>query len=109
MQVSIVDNGGVDRTISFVLNKTTVEKQYNNFFAAARKNYPVKGFRPGTAPDNVLRVKLGDAAKTEVAGRLVQEALVEAVRPVLRFGTPRLWRGLNSGGFLLVEELLVLG
>lgn len=80
MKVDIVNNSAIEKTLNFVLEADQVEKEFGHVLNLARKQTIIKGYRPGKAPDNVLKNHLGQQGKAKVADALIQSALGDAVR-----------------------------
>jgi trigger factor len=75
------------REISPVLFEVTVEvpweriqKDLNDTYREIGKTARIRGFRPGKAPNNVVKQVYGRQVKAQVTGTLVEQGLMQAVR-----------------------------
>ncbi|MFZ2587341.1 MAG: trigger factor [Alphaproteobacteria bacterium] len=80
MQVTVTNGQGLQRNIAGVVPAAEVDARLTMAYEAAAKSVKVDGFREGMAPVSVVKSKVGDRVRAEVAQRLIQEAIAKAVK-----------------------------
>jgi trigger factor len=68
-----LEHSALKLTIS--VGKDDVRSQYDETLSEYSKSLQIPGFRKGKVPKNVLELKLGDALKEDVIGRIVEKSL----------------------------------
>jgi trigger factor len=80
MQVSIKTTSGLERRMTIVVPSETFERQVTERLAATARRARIAGFRPGKVPLKEVRRRFGGAVRQEVAGELMQQSFVDAIR-----------------------------
>src|SRR4051794_3059185 len=79
MDVQVEQLSPVLVEFSVTVDKERVKKEIDKAFIELGKRAKVKGFRPGTAPRHVLAHLYGGAVTNDVARKLVDETLNQAL------------------------------
>jgi trigger factor len=92
MQVSIETTSGLERRMTIVVPSETFEERVQQKLQETAKRVRLDGFRPGKVPLREVRRRFGKAVRQEVAGELMQNSFLEAVRDenVMPAGSPDL-------------------
>lgn len=80
MQVHVSNGQGLQRMINGVVPAAEVDARLTMGYEAAAKTVKLDGFREGMAPLSVVKTKVGDKVRADVAQRLIQEAIAKAVK-----------------------------
>jgi trigger factor len=80
MQVSIKTTSGLERRMTIVVPSETFEQQVTDRLTATARRARIAGFRPGKVPLKEVRRRFGAAVRQEVAGELMQQSFVDAIR-----------------------------
>jgi trigger factor len=78
--VDIQDVSSYKRTLQIEIPSEDVNAEIEKAYEEVRTTVPVRGFRKGRAPRNVLRMRFGEYVKGEVIEKLVPPALEKAVK-----------------------------
>ena len=66
MKVTIENKKGLSKDIKVIVDKKTMDTYLQEKYDDIRKNYTLKGFRPGKAPREILKRQFGEAIMGEV-------------------------------------------
>ena len=80
MKVTIQNKKGLGKDIKVVVDKKTMETYLEERYEEIRKNYTLKGFRPGKAPREVLKRQFGDAIMGEVLDKVLKDTSAKALQ-----------------------------
>jgi len=80
MQVSIKTTSGLERRMTIVVPSEMFEQQVTDRLTATARRARIAGFRPGKVPLKEVRRRFGAAVRQEVAGELMQQSFVDAIR-----------------------------
>ena len=80
MKVTIENKKGLGKDIKVVVDKKTMETYLEERYEEIRKNYTLKGFRPGKAPREVLKRQFGDAIMGEVLDKVLKDTSAKALQ-----------------------------
>lgn len=80
MEVTVAAGKGLQRMINGTVPAAEVDARLAMGYEAAAKSVKIDGFREGMAPVSVIKSKVGDKVRAEVAQRLIQEAIAKAVK-----------------------------
>lgn len=92
VQVSVESAEGLERRLRVNVPAHHIEREVRSRLKSVRQNASIKGFRPGKAPDSVIRQRYGEQVRREVLQDLLQSSYAEAVnREKLQpAGSPRI-------------------
>ena len=79
MKVDIQDVSSCRKTLKIEIPVEDVKEEIEKAYEEVRTKAPIRGFRKGKAPRNVLRMRFGEYVKTEVIDKLIPPALQKAV------------------------------
>lgn len=79
-EVSVKQVSPVAAEISIIVGKNEVEAEFNKFADEIKTKVKLDGFRPGTAPLNVIRQRFAKEIKAEVSSRLVHRETEAAIK-----------------------------
>ena len=79
MKVTIENKKGLGKDIKVVVDKKTMDTYLEERYEEIKKNYTLKGFRPGKAPREVLKRQFGDAIMGEVLDKVLKETSSKAL------------------------------
>ena len=79
MKVTIENKKGLGKDIKVVVDKKTMDTYLDERYEEIKKNYTLKGFRPGKAPREVLKRQFGDAIMGEVLDKVLKETSSKAL------------------------------
>ena len=79
MKVTIENKKGLAKDIKVVVDKKTMDTYLEERYEEVRKNYTLKGFRPGKAPREVLKRQFGDAIMGEVLDKVLKDTSTKAL------------------------------
>jgi len=82
MRVDLENIKDTEKKIDVYIPADKVKEKASEIFNEFKKNAKIKGFRPGKAPDNVVRSMYKDDIKQEVTSELVSESLQDALKEV---------------------------
>ena len=82
MRVDLENIKDTEKKIDVYIPADKVKEKTSAIFKEFKKNAKIKGFRPGKAPDNVVRSMYNDDIKHEVTSELVSESLQDALKEV---------------------------
>lgn len=80
MQVEIKRLEGCKRSLEITLPRERADGMYEEILADFRRNLKIAGFRRGKVPENIIRRRFDGEIRQEVIGKLVPDALQEAIR-----------------------------
>ncbi len=80
MKTSVDVVSGVERKITVEIPAEEVDRRIEREFTELRRMVPVKGFRKGKAPMEMLKRMYRDSVEAEVSEHLVKESLTEVVK-----------------------------
>lgn len=91
MNVTVEDLSSVKKVMHLEIPAADVTRELDKAYNEVRRTARIKGFRQGKAPRGVVERLYKKEVQADVAGRLIQETLLEALQdsqlPIL--GTPR--------------------
>jgi len=79
MKVTIENKKGLGKDIKVIVDKKTMDSYLEERYEEVRKNYTLKGFRPGKAPREVLKRQFGEAIMGEVLDKVVKDTSTKAL------------------------------
>ena len=79
MKVTIENKKGLGKDIKVVVDKKTMDTYLEERYEEIRKNYTLKGFRPGKAPREVLKRQFGEAIMGEVLDKVLKDTSAKAL------------------------------
>ncbi|MFO7810142.1 MAG: trigger factor family protein, partial [Candidatus Delongbacteria bacterium] len=81
MKIDATTEKGFKRIVNFELEESELDKHRKSAFNKIRKTAKIDGFRPGKAPESLIKKRYGASiesdALTEAANGLIREYLVE--------------------------------
>ena len=80
MKTSVDAVSGVERKITVEIPAEEVDRRIEREFADLRRSVPLRGFRKGKAPMEMVKRMFRDSVEAEVSERLVRESLSEVVK-----------------------------
>lgn len=80
MEVQVSNGQGLQRNINVVVPAAEVDARLNMAYEAAAKSVKIDGFREGMAPVSVVKAKVADRVRAQVAQELIQAAMAKAVK-----------------------------
>jgi trigger factor len=80
MKTSIDDVKSFEKKITFEIPAEDVSRRIEEQFAEIRKEVPMKGFRKGKAPMEMVKRFFKDSVEAEVSEKLVKESLADVVK-----------------------------
>lgn len=107
MDIQVIEGKGLQRTINAVFTAAEVDSELNTAYEEAAKHTKLDGFREGMAPVSVIKSKVGDRVRAEVAQRLIQGAIAKAAadNKLNLAGNPHVHAGdTHEDGPISVEE-----
>ena len=79
MKVTIENKKGLSKDIKVIVDKKTMDSYLNERYEEIRKNYTLKGFRPGKAPREILKRQFGEAIMSEVLDKVLKDTSTKAL------------------------------
>ena len=79
MKVTIENKKGLGKDIKVIVDKKTMDTYLEERYEEIRKNYTLKGFRPGKAPKEILKRQFGDAIMGEVLDKVLKDTSAKAL------------------------------
>ena len=79
MKVTIENKKGLGKDIKVIVDKKTMDNYLEERYEEIRKNYTLKGFRPGKAPKEILKRQFGDAIMGEVLDKVLKDTSTKAL------------------------------
>ena len=79
MKVIIENKKGLSKDVKVVVDKKTMDSYVEDRYEEIRKNYTLKGFRPGKAPREILKRQFGDAILGEVLDKVLKDTSTKAL------------------------------
>jgi len=79
MQVSVENNGAVEKRLKIQIPAEDINKQIDARLREIGKQVRLKGFRPGRIPFKVLRQRYGKQARQEVIQQTAQASMQQAI------------------------------
>jgi len=79
MKVTIENKKGLGKNIKVIVDKKTMDTYLEERYEEVRKNYTLKGFRPGKAPREILKRQFGEAIMGEVLDKVLKETSTKAL------------------------------
>ena len=79
MKVTIENKKGLGKDIKIIVDKKTMDTYLEEKYDEIRKNYTLKGFRPGKAPREILKRQFGDAIMGEVLDKVLKDTSAKAL------------------------------
>lgn len=111
MSVSVKQNGVLGRRLTVTIPGEDIETEMSRRLKTLAKTAKVKGFRPGKAPDKVVRQQYGASVREDVLSELMRSHYSEAVaqQELAPVASPRFEDGKSEadGGFTFTAELEV--
>jgi len=80
MQFTVEDVSSVKKILHIDIPEAEVMVEVDSAYNNLKKTTKIKGFRPGKAPRNVLEKMFSKDVSAEVSGRLIQNAVFQAIR-----------------------------
>jgi trigger factor len=94
MQVSVEKTSELSRKMTVSIPEETVQAKMADRLKSLAREVKIHGFRPGKVPQSVIQKMYGDKVRNEVAGDLIQETYVAALKT----------ESLNPAGYPHVEH-----
>ena len=79
MKVTIENKKGLGKDIKVIVDKKTMNEHLEQRYEEVRKNYTLKGFRPGKAPREILKRQFGDVIMGEVLDKVLKDTSNKAL------------------------------
>ena len=79
MKVTIENKKGLGKDVKVIVDKKTMDTYLEERYEEVRKNYTLKGFRPGKAPREILKRQFGDAIMGEVLDKVLKDTSAKAL------------------------------
>ena len=79
MKVTVENKKGLGKDIKVVVDKKTMDTYLDEKYEEIRKNYTLKGFRPGKAPREILKRQFGEAIIGEVLDKVLKDTSAKAL------------------------------
>ena len=79
MKVTIENKKGLTKDVKVIVDKKTMDTYLEERYEEVRKNYTLKGFRPGKAPREILKRQFGEAIMGEVLDKVLKETSTKAL------------------------------
>ena len=79
MKVTIENKKGLGKDIKVIVDKKTMDSYLEERYEEIRKNYTLKGFRPGKAPREILKRQFGEAIMGEVLDKVLKDTSAKAL------------------------------
>ncbi len=79
MKVTIENKKGLSKDLKVIVDKKTMDSYLEERYEEIRKNYTLKGFRPGKAPRDILKRQFGEAIMSEVLDKVLKETSTKAL------------------------------
>ena len=79
MKVTIENKKGLGKDIKVIVDKKTMDTYLDERYEEIRKNYTLKGFRPGKAPREILKRQFGEAIMGEVLDKVLKDTSAKAL------------------------------
>ena len=79
MKVTIENKKGLSKDIKVIVDKKTMDSYLEERYEEVRKNYTLKGFRPGKAPREILKRQFGDVIMGEVLDKVLKDTSAKAL------------------------------
>ena len=80
MKVTVEDRSSVKKVLHIEIPEADVTRALDEAYQTLKKTAKVKGFRPGKTPRGVLERLYRKDVNADVAGKLIQDAYVDALR-----------------------------
>lgn len=80
MQFTVEDVSSVKKVLNIDIPEAEVMAEIDAAYNNLKKTTKIKGFRPGKAPRNVLEKMFSKDVNEEVSGRLIQNAVFQAIK-----------------------------
>lgn len=80
IQVDVKDTGTWQKTLHITVPVERVEKEYADAVNRLRRELKIPGFRPGKAPQSLIRARFGSTIQSDLVNQLVPKAIEEAVK-----------------------------
>jgi len=80
MKVNLENISGTERKLEVVIPAEQVKEKHDEVFTDIKQNVKVKGFRPGKAPEGVVRSMYKDEIRDELMQKLVNDTLQDALK-----------------------------
>ena len=92
MQVTVEDISAIKKKINVEIPKEDVVREIDSAYQKIKSTAKIKGYRPGKTPRAVLERIFKKDVHAEVAGTLIQNSLIEAVKEkdLAFLGTPQI-------------------
>ncbi len=79
MKVTIENKKGLGKDVKVVVDKKTMDSYLEEKYEEIRKNFTLKGFRPGKAPREILKRQFGEAIMGEVLDKVLKDTSTKAL------------------------------
>ena len=73
MKITIENKKGLGKDIKVIVDKKTMDAHLEERYEEVRKNYTLKGFRPGKAPRDILKRQFGEVIMGEVLDKVLKD------------------------------------
>ena len=80
MKVTIENKKGLGKDIKVIVDKKTMDTYVDERYEEVRKNFTLKGFRPGKAPREILKRQFGEAIMGEVLDKVLKDTSTKALQ-----------------------------
>lgn len=79
MQAEVRETGALQRELDIRVEAEDIARFIDNLISAYRRRYEFRGFRPGKAPDAVVRSRFQDEIEGAIHGELVPRSIEQAL------------------------------
>ena len=79
MKITIENKKGLGKDIKVIVDKKTMDAHLEERYEEVRKNYTLKGFRPGKAPRDILKRQFGEVIMGEVLDKVLKDTTTKVL------------------------------
>ncbi|MCM8762461.1 MAG: hypothetical protein NC905_03650 [Candidatus Omnitrophica bacterium] len=80
VKVEVIEKSALGRELSFVVDKTKVEKERRNIIEEIKKNAEIEGFRKGKAPESIIEKKFEKLINDNLLNRIIPDVYIETIK-----------------------------
>ena len=80
MKVNLVDISSTEKELEVIIPSEKVKEKHDLIFKQIKASAKVKGFRPGKAPNHVIKSVYGGEIKEEVVSKIISETFEDATK-----------------------------
>ena len=89
MKVTVENKKNLEKNLKVLIDKTTINKELEQRYEQIKKDFVLKGFRPGKVPTDIIKKQFGKAVYGEVIDKILKESSAKAldekkIRPALQ-------------------------